>query len=139
MSPERGDSIGQKRVHRDPPRTAEEDQIAEQMLEETPEGRGPAKEVVRREIPFVWIASTIAVVALGALVIAARPSWGTIIVVGLLALGYVFASPVILASMHRKRDEVEVSQRAHDVIDESEHPRERVRRRAFYWSGKDSG
>lgn len=114
--------------------TEAEDEITGALLDETPEGRGPPKKVVNMEILFVWIAATIALGGLLAITLATKPSYGALLTISILGLGYAIATPVIVASLLRRRDEVEANQRARELVDGAGRHEARVRRRAFYWS-----
>jgi len=112
------------------PETEGEERLTEALLEETPEGRGPSRRIVHAEVIFVWIAALTALVALVAITLATKPSYSTMLTIALLGLGYVVVSPVIVASILRRRDAVEAHDRAHDMVERGSH--EAVRARPTY-------
>lgn len=116
------------------PEADAEDEITGALLDETPEGRGPPKKMVNMEIVFVWIAATIALGGLVAITLATKPSYGALLTISIMGLGYAVATPVIIASLLRRRDEVEANRRAREIVDGAGRHEARVRRRAFYWS-----
>jgi hypothetical protein len=125
----------QLRAQKPEPRVDDpEQELTDAFLEESPEGRGPAKRIVNVEIILVWIAATIALGALVAITLATKPSYGTLLTIAIIGLGYAVASPVIVASLLRRRDEVQAHHRAHELVEGAGRHEGRVRRRAFYWS-----
>ena len=108
--------------------------VSESMLENTPEGRGPSKKIIRSELPVVFILAALAFVGLVAITLASRPSYSTVLTIAIIGLAYVVATPVLIAFLFRKRDEVKAHERAHEIVEGSSNHRGRIRRRAFYWS-----
>jgi hypothetical protein len=128
------DPADPRRAHLEVPDAEAEERLSEHMLEDTPEGRGPSKKIVRSELPIVFILAALAFVGLVAITLASRPSYSTVLTIAIIGLAYVVASPVLIAFMLRKRDEVKAHERAHEMVEGTSNHRGRIRRRAFYWS-----
>lgn len=123
-----------RRTHYEVPDREAEDRLSESMLDEAPEGRPPSKKLMRNELPVVFILGALAFVGLVAITLATRPSYNTVLTIAIIGLAYVLASPVLVAFLLRKRDEVKAHERAHEIVEGSSRPRGRIRKRAFYWS-----